>query len=196
MKNIVLIVAIVVLAFSCSKNNEGTAMGELGYSESYEVKISGSHPDGAIDSHIIVTEEMAINMDKVELNSVDQNGSSLTITIHLPADETASDKKESIGFSISNLEETNIWNIEDTYQTFHVNLSADQKKKAIIDYVIDGDNLHYGSLFRFEKGTVNVKREGILLKGTFAGKLERDGRTGLVDVSGSFVANLDDDNLN
>jgi len=177
---------------SCSKD-DGTT-GEIKFPESYTVKIVGSHPDGAIDSEIIVKSDETINEDKIKLKT-NANKNSLTIIVNLPASKTASGNKETIGLVISNLDETDIWNIEDTYQTFHFSQHAKQRKRALIDYIIEPDNFYYGSINRFDTGSVFIKREGALLKGTFTGKLETDGNDGVVDVSGSFETNLNDDNL-
>jgi len=191
-KNNLITLLISLALLSCNKDE---ADGVSTFSESYEVRISGSHPDRSIDSNIIVERDDVINVEKVKLNVGSANANSMTIVINLPANKTASGAKESIGIVITNTEETKLWNIDDTYQTFHVSLFANQPKKALMDYVIEGESGSYGTLFRFDRGDVIIKREGALLKGSFSGVLERDGRTGTVNINGSFEANIGEDNL-
>lgn len=189
---ITLVLCTLLVFSSCNDDNEINDISK--FSESYAVTVKGSHPDRTIDSNIIIDQEQTINADKVSLSS-GENGSRLTVKINLPADKTASGKKESIGLVAINLDATDIWNVEDTYQTFHTSLNTNKRKKAIIDYVVEEERLSYGSLFRFEQGTISLVREGALLKGTFGATLERDGGTGLVNISGSFQASLGDDDL-
>lgn len=183
-----------MLFTACNKEDSGSN-GTLKSAESYEVKIRGSHPDGAIDSEFIVEADESINNDKIVITKTNNNGSTIAIRINLPITETFSGGKESIGFSVSNLDKTDIWNLEDFYQTYHVTLNSQHRKKSIIDYTIHKNNFYYGSLNRFDKGGITLKRQGDLLIGNFSARLDSDFGDGTVNISGSFEANLNDDDL-
>lgn len=180
------------IAFLACENDDIGPGGVGGKGESYQVSIKGSHPDGPIDATFLVEPGDKINDDKVSLNS---NQGTLSIAINLPISETPSGKAESIGLVVQNLDTTNLWNIEDTYKAFHYSLSSKQRKRAILDYLIKDDNFYYGSLNRFDGGSITLKREGDQLVGSFGGTLQTDGGTGKVAVSGSFRANLLEDDL-
>ena len=182
----------VAIAFLACENEDIGPGGVTGTGESYKVSIKGSHPDGPIDADILVEPSETINDDKVSLNA---NQGTLSIFINLPIKETPSGKAESIGLVVQNLDAKELWNIEDTYKAFHYSLSGQQRKRAILDYLIKDDNFYYGSLNRFDGGSITLKREGDQLVGTFGGTLQTDGGNGKVTVSGSFRANLSEDDL-
>ncbi len=183
---------VVVTSIACSKDD---AIDDVSaFSESYTIKLSGRNSNGSFDEQIVVEREDVINDEKVNLNSLNTNGSTLTIQVNIPADLSPSGKKERIGMSIQNLDATDIWNIEESYQTFHFSLSGTQRKRAVIDYIIEGDSEQFGSLNLFTGSTVSLKREGALLKGIIVATLETS-RKNQVQINGSFEANLGEDDL-
>lgn len=188
----VLLVTLFVVNFACNKNDDPNDVSDFG--ESYSLRFSGSSANGTIKDEITVERQDPIGIDKVSLNSVNSDGSTLTIHINIPSDLSPSGKKESVGISIQNLDAQDVWNIEDTYKTFHLSLSGKQRKRAIVDYVIDGINDHFGSLNVFTPSTVTLKREGILLKATIKAILQNS-RKNQVEIFGNFEANLGKDKL-
>jgi len=189
---IIVLLILIVTSIACSKD-DGTD-GVSTFSESYAIKLLGGTANNSINEQIIVEREDVINDEKININSVNSNGNTLTIRINIPADLSPSGNKESIGISIQNLDANNIWNIEDTYQTFHFSLNGAQRKRAIVDYIIEGDSEQFGSLNIFTKSAVSLKREGALLIGTLQATLEST-RRNIVQINGTFEANLGEDNL-
>lgn len=194
MKNlkILMLILLVVMSMACSKDDDINDFSS--FLESYNIKLSGGTSNGSFNETIIVEPEDVINDEKVKINSVYANGNTLSIRINIPADLSPSGKKERIGMSIENLDANDIWNLEDSYQTFHKSISGDQRKRAVIDYIIEDDSEQFGTLNLYTKSTISLKREGVLLKGTIQA-IVQNSKKNQVTITGNFEANLDEEDL-
>ena len=194
MKNlkILMLILLVVMSMACSKDDDINDFSS--FLESYNIKLSGGTSNGSFNETIIVEPEDVINDEKVKINSVYANGNTLSIRINIPADLSPSGKKERIGMSIENLDANDIWNLEDSYQTFHKSISGDQRKRAVIDYIIEDDSEQFGTLNLYTKSTISLKREGVLLKGTIQAVVQSS-KKNQVTITGNFEANLDEEDL-
>ncbi len=194
MKNATISLLLLLSLVFISSCNNTDGVGETIISESYDVSIKGSHPDGEIDSKITVTKNETISTDKITLKG--RTGDiNVSITINLPADRTVSGKKESIGIVIYDLDATGkLWEKNGTYKTYHFKQSIYHRKRATIDYIIGESNgFYYTSLNnQFVSGEVTLTAEGGRLKGSFSVNLESDFGNGKVQVIGDFDARVDE----
>ena len=186
----ILWVLLLTALFSACKKEKGPSL-ENQNKESFDVIIQGSTSSGSSLSSTLKS-----GTADISLTGQKSDKTSVTVIINFPASETESGKKESIGLVIRNLDATEeVWSKEDSYTAYPFNVV--KNKNVIMDYVIDlggEDQYFYSSQVTFSSGSVNLKREGNMLVGNFKGKLISDfGR--VVNVSGSFNANLKEDGL-
>ena len=185
-----LIFLLTIVLGSCSSNDDtATGFSSLTEKETFSIEMKGRHPTiGDIDSKVEILKELNIGGNQITLKAKEGVGShDLTIIIHLPANKTASGKKESIGIVLYNEDETDIWNVTDTYfftrRTF-------LKQRASIDYILEGNGF-YDYVDAITDHNVSIQIVDGRLIGTFDNVPAKYSSTNdFINISGTFDADL------
>jgi len=181
-------ILILLLCTSCSSDDDDAKdQSSLTEKESYSIEIQGTHPTlPDINSTIEILKEQDIEGNQITLNANEGVGShDLTIIIDFPADKTASGKKESIGIYLYNDDETDIWNVSDTYQLTN---SPSTSKRGSLDYIIE-DNGFYNDTRNFSQ--IHIESINNRLIGTFTNVTAKYATSNnTVIISGSFDADM------